>query len=213
MVSGCRLIGGTRVDKFASGPFCRFHVFDPSDAMKIYTRTGDQGTTSLFGNQRVPKCDLRIGAYGTIDELNALFGLARAQGPSVRLGEILERLQNQLFDLGAELASPDPSGRNTDFLQDAVIAEQEMWMDAFDQELPPLTTFVLPGGTQTAALLHMARTVCRRAEREIVDLSQTAPVREIVLKYVNRTSDLLFMMARIANAEAGVSDVPWKKPR
>ena len=181
--------------------------------MKIYTRTGDQGTTSLVGNERVQKSDLRISAYGTIDELNATLGLARAQGLSSRLDEIAERLQNQLFELGAELASPDPCQRSTDFLQESVITEQEGWMDALEQELPALTTFVLPGGTQTAAILHLARTVCRRAERDIVGLSLTAPVREIVLKYVNRTSDLLFMMARIANAEAGVSDVPWKKPR
>lgn len=180
--------------------------------MKIYTRTGDQGSTSLFGNQRVPKCDLRIRAYGTIDELNAVLGIARAQRLPAQLDTVIQRLQNQLFDLGAELASPDPEKHSTDFLQEAVIAEQEAWMDAFEQQLPPLNNFILSGGTQAAATLHLARCVCRRAEREIVELSQTAAVRDLALKYVNRTSDLLFMVARMANAEAGVVDVVWEKP-
>jgi len=180
--------------------------------MKIYTRTGDRGSTSLIGNERVPKCDLRICAYGTIDELNAVLGIARAFGLPGRLDEMIRQLQNQLFDLGAELASPDPGKRGTEFLQESVLSEQEEWIDAFEQELPPLTNFVLPGGTQAAAALHLARCVCRRAEREIVVLSQTAAVRELVLKYVNRTSDLLFILARMANREAGTADVPWKKP-
>ncbi|MCH2595187.1 MAG: cob(I)yrinic acid a,c-diamide adenosyltransferase [Pirellulales bacterium] len=180
--------------------------------MKIYTLTGDQGTTSLVGNQRVQKCDLRICSYGTIDELNALLGLVRAEGLSPRLDEIVNLLQNQLFDLGAELASPNPTERSTDFLVESTITEQEKWIDTFEEELPALTNFILPGGSQSGALLHLARTVCRRAEREIVALSQTAPVREIVLKYVNRLSDLLFMMARVANAGMGVDDVLWKKP-
>ncbi|MCH2113777.1 MAG: cob(I)yrinic acid a,c-diamide adenosyltransferase [Pirellulales bacterium] len=180
--------------------------------MKIYTRTGDQGSTSLFGNQRVPKCDLRICAYGTVDELNAVLGVARAQGLSAQLDTVVQRLQNQLFDLGAELASPDPEQCSTEFLQEAVIAEQEAWMDAFEQQLPPLTNFILSGGTEAAATLHLARCVCRRAEREIVALSQAAAVRDLVLKYVNRTSDLLFVIARMANVEAGVADVVWQRP-
>ncbi|MCG8449167.1 MAG: cob(I)yrinic acid a,c-diamide adenosyltransferase [Pirellulales bacterium] len=179
--------------------------------MKIYTRTGDQGSTSLFGNQRVSKSDRRISAYGTIDELNAVLGLARAKGLTERLDEVVEKLQYQLFELGAELASSNPSQRGTELLPEEAIAEQEGWIDAFEQNLPSLTTFILPGGTEAAATLHLARCVCRRAEREIVALAQQASVRELVLKYVNRTSDLLFVLARLANAEQGIGDVPWKK--
>ncbi|NOZ40332.1 MAG: cob(I)yrinic acid a,c-diamide adenosyltransferase [Planctomycetes bacterium] len=181
--------------------------------MKIYTRTGDQGSTSLFGNERVSKCDLRIGTYGTVDELNAVLGLARAEGLSSRCDEVVLRLQNQLFDLGAELATPDPGDRGTDFLQAKDIAEQEAIIDELEQGLAPLTAFILPGGTKAAATLHLARCVCRRAEREIVALAADSPLRNIVLEFVNRTSDLLFVLARAANAESGTADVPWAKSR
>ena len=201
--------------------------------MKIYTRTGDQGSTSLFGNKRVPKSDLRLATYGTVDELNAVLGLARAEGLSSRCEEVVLRLQNQLFDLGAELATPDPGDRGTEFLQPEDIAQQETIIDEIEKGLAPLTAFILPGGTRAAATLHLARCVCRRAEREIVELyyqtgdpqagdhqtgarqagAAEAPIREIVLKFINRTSDLLFVLARAANAEAGTPDVPWKKPR
>ncbi len=181
--------------------------------MKIYTRTGDQGSTSLFGNRRVSKSDLRIAAIGAIDELNALLGLVRAEGLSSRCDEIVLRLQNQLFDLGAELATPDPGDRGTDFLQPEDIAQQETVIDELEKGLAPLTAFILPGGTQAAATLHLARCVCRRAEREIVALATEAEIREIVLRFVNRTSDLLFVLARTANAEAGTADVSWEKSR
>ncbi len=179
--------------------------------MKIYTRTGDQGATSLFGNQRVSKADLRIDAYGTIDELNAVLGLARAEGLSTRCNEVVLQLQNQLFDLGAELATSDPADRGTDFLQAEAIAAQEAIIDELEQGLAPLTAFILPGGTKGAATLHLARCVCRRAEREIVALAAEAKIREIVLRFINRTSDLLFVLARAVNAEAGTADVPWVK--
>ncbi len=179
--------------------------------MKIYTRTGDQGSTSLFGNERVSKCDLRINAIGAVDELNAVLGLARALGLFSRCDEVVLRLQNQLFDLGAELATPDAGARGTDILQAQDIAEQEATIDEFEHGLAPLTAFVLPGGTKAAATLHMARCVCRRAEREIVALAADVPIREIVLKFINRTSDLLFVLARATNAEAGMADVPWRK--
>ena len=186
--------------------------------MKIYTRTGDQGSTSLFGNQRVPKSDPRISAIGTIDELNALLGVARAEGLSLQCDEVVLRLQNQFFDLGAELATPYPGDRKTDILQADDIAEQEAIIDVLEQGLAPLTAFILPGGTKAAATLHLARCVCRRAEREIVDLSNPtqaaeAPIREIVLEFINRTSDLLFVLARSVNAAAGSADVPWTKSR
>jgi len=191
--------------------------------MKIYTRTGDQGSTSLFGNTRVVKCDLRISAYGTLDELNAMLGVARSEGLPQRCEALVLRLQNQLFDLGAELATLDPVERGTAILQPEDIAEQEAIIDELEQALAPLTSFILPGGTKAAATLHLARCVCRRAEREIVALSQQclaqqclaqeAQIRAIVLEFVNRTSDLLFVLARTANAAAGTDDTPWTKSR
>ena len=181
--------------------------------MKIYTRTGDQGSTSLLGNKRVPKSDLRLATYGTVDELNAVLGLARAEGLSSRCNEIVLRLQNQLFDLGAELATPDPGDRGTEFLQPGDIAQQETIINEMKKGLAPLTAFILPGGTRAAATLHLARCVCRRAEREIVALAAESPLRDVVLEFINRTSDLLFVLARTANAEAGTADVPWEKSR
>jgi len=181
--------------------------------MRIYTRTGDQGSTSLFGNTRVAKCDLRIAAYGTVDELNAVLGVARADGLPQQCELVVLRLQNQLFDLGAELATPKPEERGTDILQSEDIAEQEAVIDELEQALAPLAAFVLPGGTKGAAGLHLARCVCRRAEREIVALSQIAQIREVVLEFINRTSDLLFVLARTANAAAGTGDLPWTKSR
>jgi cob(I)alamin adenosyltransferase len=179
--------------------------------MKIYTRTGDQGSTSLFGNQRVPKCELRLCTFGTVDELNAVLGLVRAEDMSERCDQIAARLQNQLFDLGAELATPDPADRGTEILQEADVAQQEAIIDELSAALTPLSAFILPGGAKAAALLHLARCVCRRAEREIVALAQDVEIRETVLHFINRTSDLLFVLARTVNAEAGVEDVPWKK--
>ncbi len=179
--------------------------------MKIYTRTGDQGSTSLFGRGRVMKCDLRLEVCGTIDELNAVLGVARAGGLPSRIDEAIGRLQNQLFDLGAELASPDPAGQGTEILQERDIQEQESLIDDLEQRLSPLTTFILPGGTSAAASLHLARSVCRRAERLIVALSQENKLRPAMLKFVNRTSDLLFVLARAANAAEGRDDIPWTK--
>lgn len=179
---------------------------------RIYTRTGDAGDTSLFGGERVRKDDLRVSAYGTIDELNAVIGLVRAAGAVHEIDSVLERLQHHLFDLGAELATPDATsaaaahaGRMT---ADRVAAlEQEI--DRFEARLPPLREFVLPGGTAAAAALHHARTVARRAEREIVTLAAREPLNPELLKYVNRLSDLLFVLARAANQAAGRPDVVW----
>ncbi len=181
--------------------------------MKIYTRTGDDGTTGLFGTERVLKCDRRLDAYGTLDELNALLGIVRADGVSPRLDAVLERLQNQLFDLGAELATPDAEKKNMQLIDEKDVADWEATIDSFENDLPKLQTFILPGGSRAAAMLHLARCVCRRGEREIVGLSQEAEVRELALKFINRTSDLLFVLARAANAEAGGEDVPWQKNR
>ena len=193
---------------------CRFReFFEIERLMKIYTRTGDQGSTSLIGNERVKKSDLRINAYGTIDELNAILGIARSLKLSSQLDEILVRIQNQLFDMGAELASSDPASLSTSFLTEEMVHQQEQVIDQLESELSALKNFILPGGTQTAAVVHLARCVCRRAEREIVALAETVPIREVLIQYVNRLSDLLFVVARSANAEAGENDVPWIKDR
>jgi cob(I)alamin adenosyltransferase len=181
--------------------------------MKIYTRAGDQGKTALFGGGKVSKCEIRISAYGTLDELNATLGLARAGNVPIPIDKVLNQLQNQLFDLGAELASPQANDHGTETLQDDDVTDLEKLIDQFEADLPKLTAFILPGGSPTAATLHLARCICRRAEREIVALSQTENVRDTLLKYVNRLSDLLFVMSRAANAAAGVSDVPWTQSR
>lgn len=179
--------------------------------MKIYTRTGDDGTTGLFGGGRVSKHDIRLSAYGSIDELNAVLGAVRATSLSQGVDEILCTLQNEMFDLGAELATPDAAKHATQLLSDEVVDRLETWIDSLESNLEPLKTFVLPGGSPAAAALHFARCVCRRAEREIVALSETAPVRPLVLQYINRVSDLLFVLARTVNLAAGVGDLPWKK--
>lgn len=182
--------------------------------MKIYTRTGDQGETGLFGGPRVFKDDPRIDAYGTIDELNAAIGVVRATPLPSALDAVLESIQNDLFTLGAQLATPDPEAKGVPMLREANVAALETTIDDFESKLRPLTSFILPGGTPAAAALHVARGVCRRAERLIVSFVHSNPraVSPPALAYVNRLSDLLFVLARVANAVAGRGDVPWKKP-
>jgi cob(I)alamin adenosyltransferase len=179
--------------------------------VKIYTRTGDGGETALFDGTRVSKSDPRVDAYGDVDELNAMIGLARASGADAVVGERLAALQHDLFALGARLA--DPSVRIAGRVRKAAIGEEdvrrlESWIDATDAELEPLRRFILPGGSPVAAALHVARAICRRAERRIVSLGEEA-VDAALLAYVNRLSDLLFVLARLANARAGVPDVEW----
>lgn len=184
--------------------------------MKIYTRTGDDGDTALFGGGRVPKAHERVEAYGTVDELNAVIGLAIAQAADEQIRSRLKTVQHDLFALGADLATPPArDGRkrpSTPDLPAGRVAEMEGWIDEADQELAPLTAFVLPGGTVGAAALHLARTVCRRAEREVVRLAGGEPVSEAVVPYLNRLSDLLFTFARLENHRTGVADVEWIKP-
>lgn len=177
--------------------------------MKIYTRTGDAGETSLFGGKRVSKKDRRIDAYGTIDELNSFIGLARATWPDSPIDRELERIQSDLFDIGAQLAAPD-NDRFTGVDPDRS-TDLETAIDAAEQELAPLSNFILPGGTVAAAQLHVARTVCRRAERIIVSLGMDAPSATLV--YLNRLSDFLFVAARFANRHLGADDVVWATNR
>jgi cob(I)alamin adenosyltransferase len=174
--------------------------------VKIYTRTGDAGETALFGGTRVPKNDPRIDAYGTVDELNAFIGSARASWPGSPIDEQLAAVQSDLFDTGAQLASPG-SSRFTG-VDGARITALESSIDEMERELEPLKSFILPGGSPAAAQLHIARTICRRAERLVVALSD--PAAATTIKYLNRLSDYLFVAARYANRKNGVDDVVWK---
>jgi len=173
---------------------------------KIYTRTGDDGTTGLGDGQRVPKDSLRVGAFGAVDELNSTIGLILA-ADDLRpdIADCLARIQNQLFDLGGELCIPTAKVMTSDS-----VSELEATLDAFNADLPPLKDFVLPGGTHEAATCHLARTICRRAERHTWQLARTESVNEYSLKYLNRLSDLLFVVARVLNRHAGRDEPLWK---
>ena len=177
--------------------------------MKIYTRTGDQGTTALFGGPRVSKSDLRIKAYGSVDELNAVLGVVRVESLPPEVDKIVLRLQSELFQLGAELASPDPKKIGTQTLTDSDVGILENEIDTLEKGLPPLKVFILPGGTKGAAQLHVARCVCRRAERDIVALAAQATISATMLKYVNRVSDPLFVLARSTNKAASMDETEW----
>lgn len=183
--------------------------------MKIYTRTGDAGTTALIGGQRVSKGDKRLDVFGTVDELNAALGLSvcAAVGPQAELARLLAPVQHELFVLGSHLATPEGSGLDAGLppLDDQMVARLEMEIDAAEALLPPLRQFILPGGSELAARLHVARCVCRRAERLLSDFALDRPIPALVLEYVNRLSDWLFVQARRANQLAGVADVPWRK--
>lgn len=180
--------------------------------MKIYTRRGDGGETDLFGGQRVSKSDLRVRAYGEIDELNAQVGVACAASVQAEIRDLLEAVQRTLFDLGAYLATPSPDRRDETGIPGAgpeEVAELEAHIDRLERELPALKSFVLPGGTSASAAFHVARTVCRRAERSLVELHGREPLDASALRYVNRLSDLLFVIARVENRRAGAGDVEW----
>ncbi len=183
--------------------------------MKIYTRKGDGGETGFFGGGRVPKAHVRVEAYGDVDELNAALGMALSAVADQESQGRLFRIQNDLFALGASLATPeaeDGSARPaTPPLPVTRIREMETWIDVASQETPPLRNFILPGGTKGAVALHLARTVCRRAERAVVRLMLQEAVEPAVLQYLNRLSDLLFALARLENHRAGVPDTLWEK--
>lgn len=179
--------------------------------MKIYTRTGDDGTTGLFGGGRVRKSDPRLECYGTVDELNAVLGLA-VVGTPVEIQGKLRAIQNELFVIGAHLATPEAGkAAGLPTLDDSVVGRLEMEIDAAEGDLTQLRQFILPGGTEGAARLHLARTVCRRAERLLVEFSLDRPVPVMLLTYLNRLSDWLFVHARWVNCKAGVDDIPWEK--
>ena len=189
--------------------------------MTIYTKTGDGGDTALFGGGRVPKNNRRVEAYGAVDELNSFVGLALTSlanadadaDAGVRRGLLL--IQNDLFALGANLATPEGDGSRprpkTPDVPVTRVEAMEGWIDQATEELPELRQFVLPGGTETAAMLHVCRSVCRRAERAVVALGREEPLDPGIVPYLNRLSDLLFVWARLENLRAGQADVPWSK--
>lgn len=186
---------------------------------RVYTRTGDRGTTRLVGGRERPKDDIRIEAYGTVDELNAVLGLARTfndrspAAEAARLGSMLRDIQNDLFDVGAELAThPSDRWEGMRVVGDDDVGRLEGWIDALNEELPPLKEFILPGGGPVGAFLHQARTVCRRAERRLVTLLHTEPeTGEGTLRYLNRLSDLLFVMSRWAAKALGEQEYLWRR--
>jgi cob(I)alamin adenosyltransferase len=179
--------------------------------MKIYTKTGDAGETGLFGGARVSKASDRVETYGEVDELNSAIGVARASGLAPSVDVLLGRVQSELFDLGAELATTPGKEHNltTPRIDEAHVERLERAIDEHEAPLPALTSFVLPGGAPQAAHLHLARCVCRRAERRLVALAAEEALRPELLRYLNRLSDLLFTLARFQNHAEGVEDVPW----
>ncbi len=180
--------------------------------MKIYTRGGDDGSTGLYGGARVSKADQRVDAYGAVDELNALLGWVRTAGPSDNVDAILAGAQDTCFRLGAWLASQPGRDPGVPAVAEDDVEVLEAAIDAMQAELEPLKTFILPGGSEVASRLHIARTVCRRAERRIVALAEVETVEGVFIRWVNRVSDLLFVQARWENRRAGVRDAPWPPP-
>lgn len=182
--------------------------------MKIYTKTGDKGETSLFGGKRVWKDDLRIQAYGTTDELNAVLGIAAAELSDTELKVVISSIQNDLFTVGSDLASPLEK-ENKNFVIPRIdtqfVTRLEILIDKFDSQLPALKNFILPGGSKVSSILHHARTVCRRAEREVVALSRIEGINDQIEVYLNRLSDLLFVLARFENFSSKHPDIEWKK--
>jgi len=181
--------------------------------MKIYTKTGDAGDTGLFGGGRVPKDDPRVEAYGDVDELNAVIGMARAIEPLPRVDEVLVPMQRDLFSIGALLATPNLEKMHNHLakanIDDRRIRELEQLIDDCDRDLEPLRAFIIPGGSRKGAMLHVARTVCRRAERRVVHLQHEVEIPQLVVVYLNRLSDLLFTLARLANVVTGAGEVTW----
>jgi cob(I)alamin adenosyltransferase len=181
--------------------------------MRIYTRTGDRGDTGLFGGGRVPKNDPRVEAYGDVDELNASIGFARSIETMPRVDEVLAPIQRDLFAIGALLATPDLAKMKAHLekarVDDDRIVQLERAIDEGDDELEPLRSFILPGGSPKAAALHVARTVCRRAERRVIALQEHTEIPPVAIIYLNRLSDLLFTLARVANKRGGAGEVTW----
>ena len=179
--------------------------------MKIYTKTGDKGNTSLFGGKRVPKNNIRIEAYGTVDELNASLGVIISEHVSDSVKNIIKKIQNDLFVLGGDLATPlDNSNVKIPRTTEIMVSFLEGEIDSHNSKIEELKSFILPGGTKTSALLHLSRTICRRAERRVVELANVEQINEEIVKYLNRLSDLLFIFARFENFVNNVPDIEWE---
>lgn len=185
------------------------------ESMKIYTKTGDAGETGLIGGDRVAKDHPRVEACGAVDELNAALGVARAAHPPEKVERLLGRVQHELFCVGAELAMVRQTEADASLLTERHVSALEKEIDLFQSQLPPLQHFILPSGNAASAALHLARAICRRAERRVVSLRRTerGGVHERIVQYLNRLGDLLFVLARMCNAEAGQPDIPWRKDR
>ncbi|MDR1876880.1 MAG: cob(I)yrinic acid a,c-diamide adenosyltransferase [Flavobacteriaceae bacterium] len=184
--------------------------------MKVYTKTGDKGTTALYGGTRVPKNNIRIQTYGEVDELNSYIGLIRSHTTDKEIDEQLQIIQNSLFDLGAELATPadklmlaNGKPRLSCLLSEKQIELLESWIDRMEEKLPPLTQFILPTGNIATSTSHIARTVCRRVERDVISLGEVEEIRPLGHKYLNRLSDYLFVLARYFGHLAGEKETPW----
>jgi len=177
--------------------------------LKIYTKTGDKGETSLFGGKRVPKDSLRIEAYGTVDELNSVIGVCRSVNTVKEVDSILEEIQNDLFTLGADLATPQSSENKIQRIQSSDISRLEHHIDRIELLLEPLRNFILPSGNRAAAMLHLARTVCRRAERLVVKLAHEESINESSIVYLNRLSDLFFVLGRWVNTLSNTPEIKW----
>jgi cob(I)alamin adenosyltransferase len=180
--------------------------------MKIYTKTGDRGETSLFAGGRVDKDALRVEAYGTVDELNACLGVVCAQLADGEVFECLRRIQVELFDMGADLATPMTAATRKPIprIREEQTTRLEEWIDRYEEELPPLTRFILPSGSPAGAMLHFVRTVCRRAERRVVTLHKAEEINPELIRYLNRLSDLLFVLARLVNQRSHMPETTWE---
>ena len=179
--------------------------------MKIYTKTGDTGQSALLGGERRAKSDARFVAMGTVDELNAALGVVVSSGAPTELEMPLRQIQHQLFELGMELATAQAPGSALAAISPATVEGLERQIDAYEATLTPLREFILPGGCGAAAGLHLARAICRRGERVLVSLARDEPLRDVLLAYMNRLGDLLFVMARVANRASGQPEIPWQK--
>ena len=190
------------------------YCFQGEHRMKIYTRTGDTGSTGLFGGPRVSKDDDRIEAYGTVDELNAAIGMARSAGVDDDIDQQLDTIQHALFSIGAELAAPDPDQYDLRIINESHIETLEGWIDDHESRVEPLKHFILPAGHAAATAMHLARSICRRAERRTVTLVRRheVSISEGLIIYLNRLSDLLFVMTRVVNSRAGIAETQWERP-
>lgn len=212
----CQSVWGAEGSSIHSaGPFANFQINNYRPLMKIYTRTGDTGSTGLFGGPRVSKDDDRIEAYGTVDELNAAIGMARSAGVDDDIDGQLDQIQHELFSIGAEMATPDPDEHDLRIIGESHVAHLEALIDTHEGSVEPLKHFILPAGHPAATAMHLARSICRRAERRTVTLVRRheVSISEDLIIYLNRLSDLLFVLTRVVNHRSQIAEVKWERPQ